>query len=161
MIGLIAIIRERAADASDPLPCHWITSDTEGFEYDVSYDFCYECAEFLIDEFVAEHPDDEGDIHLDGGFGTDHDSPPYCEFCGARLSGSLTKYGIDSELEHFEGHPPSSPDDWAAFLDAVEGLDEGDGDDRWIWIAQHVEAAERADLLVVLSARTEQLEARQ
>lgn len=184
--ALLDFIRERAAGAEERLPCHWIggAGDVKRFPYDGATDFCRECAESAIDEFYEANPDQRGEdddelaLFLDGGWNTEHDSPPYCEVCGDALDGSLTDYGVDQELEHFEEHPPriDYPTDWDLFANAAEGLD--DDDERWMWIAEHVAEAQaelvaraqreaelaaspgmadaRADLLATLTARAAQ-----
>lgn len=183
--ALLDFIRERAAGAEERLPCHWIggTGDVKRFPHDAAADFCRECAESEISDYYEAHPelaseDDERALFVDGGWGTEHDSPPYCEVCGDPLIGHLTEYGVEQELEHFEDHAPGLdyPMDWDSFANAVEGLD--DDDERWSWIAEHVADAQaelaaraqreaelaaalgmadaRADLLILLSARAAQ-----
>lgn len=180
---LLDFILERAAGALDPLPCHWIggAGEVHGFQYDAGSNFCCECAEALIELFYEAHPEldpDAEDLYLDGGWSTEHDSPPFCEECGTRLAGSLTNYGVDQELEHFEDYAPGYDhvESWAQFYEAL--CETSEDDQRWSWVAEHVakvkaegvelaarEAAlaaqpgmseARTDLLTVLSARTAQ-----
>lgn len=163
--ALLEFICERSTGARVRLPCHWIggTQDVKGFPYDAATDFCRECAESAIADFYEAHPDQRGDeddepaLFLDGGWGTEHDSPPYCEVCGDSLIGSLTEYGVDQELEHFEDHQPDLdyPDEWASFAEALVNLDEDD--ERWSWVAEHVAAAQAE--LVARAAKEAELTA--
>lgn len=148
--ALLEFVRERSAGTPERLPCHWIggTGDVKRFPYDGATDFCRECAEAAIAEFYEEHPDQRGDeddeptLFLDGGWNTEHDSPPYCEVCGDALDGSLTEYAVDQELEHFEEHPADLdyPGEWAVLANALENLD--DDDERWAWISEQVAEAQ-------------------
>ncbi|MFT3992509.1 MAG: hypothetical protein QM680_14000 [Luteolibacter sp.] len=84
---------------------HWIHGWDEG------QSFCRECAEKKIEELLAEKP--EADICLDGGWGIEGDSLEFCETCSRRLWNSLTQYGCESEVDHFEdnGFDPADDDD--------------------------------------------------
>jgi len=112
-------IAERAAGASLAVPCHWIhgANDLDELDCDEGTNFCCECAEAKIAEFVAAHPDLADEISLDGGWGTDHDSAPFCDTCGAKLLGSLTDYGARCELEHFEDYHPRHCEELVLDLD--------------------------------------------
>ncbi len=74
-------------------PEHWIHNADEGLSY------CYECCEKEVKRLLKENPD--GEYCVDGGWGTEGDSTPFCEICGKLLENSLTDYGCESELEHF------------------------------------------------------------
>lgn len=87
-------------------PCHWIDGDDTGEE------FCRRCALKEIRKRKAADP--SIDLHLGGGY-TDHDGPPYCSRCGVALEGSLTDYGVQSELEHFASYPSTSLDGYVAW----------------------------------------------
>lgn len=148
---LRAFIYEHAARASKKLPCHWFDGDF----HDASANYCWDCATKVVDEKYAEDPkrfeelyeacDDEEERHvaaIDGGGDTDHDSPPYCEKCGARLSGHLTEHGSDSELSALTSDAAPCFDDangWDDFETAVMNL--SDTDPRWKKIAKVVSAA--------------------
>jgi len=175
--AIVSFACERAATAPDPLPCHWIAgaSEYEGkdaFPYDAATDFCRDCAEAVIELFYEQHPeqhpeldefDDDGKpdedarvLWLDGGWRTEHDNPPYCEECGARLAASLTRHGVDQELEHFLDLYPlgwGTPNEWADFANAIDDLPLDDV--RWPRIAEIVAQAQRegAELAVREQAR--------
>lgn len=86
-------------------PEHWIGGDDE------SRSFCHECAEKEIANLEKAHPDEE--YILDGGWGCESDSQPFCETCGKALSASFTTYACESEIDHFEdsGFDIDSPED--------------------------------------------------
>lgn len=103
----------------DPLPCHWVACADED-----SVDYCREHALKRIEEIKAESPDREP--ILDGGWPSDHDSTPYCQYegCGALLDGALTSYGAEQEIDHFldYGFDPASDDDCRAMAEVVSTL---------------------------------------
>lgn len=121
-------IAERAEGASEALPCHWIhgANEVDDLGCDEGSDFCRECAEAKIAAYLEAHPDSDDEIGLDGGWGSDHDSQPRCDTCGAKLAGSLTDYGVDSEIEHFETYRPYECEGWEALGDAVDLLADHD-----------------------------------
>lgn len=116
-------IGRRSADAPERLSCHWFDGDF----HDAGENFCRACAEKLVDQKYASDPKrfaylyDECDTAeeryyaaIDGGWSTEHDSPPYCETCGETLGGTLTDYGVDEEVDALtDGAGPLSPHDWA------------------------------------------------
>lgn len=148
---LRAFIAAHAVGAVEPIRCYWFDGDF----HDAGLDYCRGCAEKVVDEKYAADPkrfeylygecEDAEERHraaIDGGFDIDHDSPPYCETCGVKLSGNLTDYGADQELEALtEQHPPSFDDveGWAALDHALVNVD--DDDPRWRKIAKVVDAA--------------------
>ena len=73
---------------------HWIHGYDEGLSY------CRECAEKKIAELLKEEP--KADYCLDGGWGSEGDSFAMCEGCQCDLDNSLTDYGCEYELEHWE-----------------------------------------------------------
>lgn len=148
---ILTYIHEQAAGASVPVPCHWITGDADGFDFDAGTDWCRECAEYVVADFMAENPDlDDDVIRLDGGWGTDHDCAPWCELCGCKLDGSLTNYGSQEELDHFEVYPPTDAESWDALSLALQNV--RDDAPCWTWIAEMVRAHARSALLSTMAA---------
>ncbi len=143
---LRAVIRERAAEASEALDCHWVSGDDE------APDYCLACCEKEVARVRADRvaagedaEEVEDEIRVGGGYRTDHDSPPHCCECGAKLDGSLTDYGSDEEIDAYIGKDRrllTSPDDWEALETALENL--FDNDPRWRAIAKVVDAASAA-----------------
>ena len=154
-------IHKRTAGAADPLDSHWFAGDAPGWTRDCGVNFCYPCAEAILDLFYEEHPelderDEDGELALDArpvcidGVGrTEHDSTPFCEECGALLDGSLTEYGVEQELEHFadpENYPGLRwPATWALIENAI--IDLPNDDRRWYdleKLVEHAKAEEQA-----------------
>lgn len=170
---LRAFIAAHAAGASERLNCYWFGADF----HDPGENFCRGCAEKLVGEKFASDPEKFARLYgecedaeeryreaIDGGWRTEHDSPPSCATCGAPLDGSLTDYGVDEELSALTGEcAPGFRDaeGWEYFDNAL--IDVSDDDPRWRKIARVVEAARkeeseampdvRATFLGVLSAR--------
>lgn len=94
-------------------PEYWIHGSDEGPS------FCYDCAQQKIGELLKENPDD--DICLGGGFINESDSSAFCDTCNAPLENSLTDYGVDCELGHFEETPLdlTSPSDCYYFYEMI------------------------------------------
>ncbi len=152
-------IAERAEGASEAIPCHWIHGANEYSDIgcDEGTDFCRPCAAIKIAEIVGAHP--EREVSLDGGWGSEHDTPPYCDTCGAKLQGSLTNYGVDQELEHFESYHPKHCESWAALQEAVDQLAK-DEDNRWAVVEKIITTTVRTSLIDVLTAWELEVEVR-
>lgn len=108
---------ERAADILRPSAetekvedCHWI-SDSDNYPED----YCYACASAIVAKGITDSV--HGDLAtVDGGWRAEHDSPPYCECCGARLDYSPTGYCTSEEIGHFF-------DFWNDYIPAGTALD--------------------------------------
>ena len=152
---LRSFIAAHAAGAAEKLACYWFDGDF----HDASDEFCRDCAEKLVDKKYAaarsafeelygecESDEERYSAAIDGGFDTDHDSRPYCETCRAKLSGHLTDYGADEEIEALTTDCAPDFDDaegWEALDDAIINL--SDDDPRWRRIAKVVDAAREAE----------------
>jgi hypothetical protein len=81
---------------------HWVHGADEGLSY------CYECCKKEVAALMEKEPD--GEYLVDGGWGSEGDSTPFCETCGAMLHNTLTMYGCATELAHFtdDGFNPES-----------------------------------------------------
>lgn len=150
-----AFIAEHASGSDEGQRCYWFDGDF----HDAGLDYCRECAEKLVDEKYAADPERFEYLYgecedaeeryraaIDGGFDIDHDSPPYCETCGTKLSGCLTDYGADQEFEALIEQRVLTPDDvecWAALDHALVNV--ADDDPRWRKIARVVDAARKSD----------------
>lgn len=167
---LRGFISERSAGAIAPVPCHWFGADF----HDAGEDFCRGCAEALVDEKYSADPRrfeelygecDDAEDRYDraiGGFGIEHDSRPYCDRCGAKLSGYLTDYGVDEEISALTGECAPGFDDvegWDALDHALTNV--SDDDPRWRRIAKLVAVArEEGRRLAELAAPPGMREAR-
>lgn len=150
-------IDEFAVGATETLACYWI------YGCDAGYNYCLDCCEAKVAEMKAKNP--KADVSVDGGWDTEHDSPPFCEPCGARLSGTLTDYGVDQEMDHFIEYWPKIDhhDSWAQLGEALADLDEED--ERWKVVRKMVRAAlqereRRAAVLAELAAQPGMTDAR-
>lgn len=145
-------ISNHAAGAAEKLACYWLSEDSGN-------NYCHDCIVKLADaepavEDAEDNDHDDDDDAIDGGFDIDHDSPPYCETCGATLSGHLTEYGVDQEIEALTG-------DCAPTFDDVEGWSKLDAalvnvsndDPRWRKITFVVEAARKGEQEAAEAAR--------
>jgi len=148
-------IAERASDAIERLSCYWFAGDF----CDAGADFCIDCARKLVDEKWADDPkrfvelyggcekvEERYSAAIDGGFDIDHDSPPRCRTCDAKLSGHLTDYAANEEIIALTGNCAPTFDDvecWAALDDAIANLSHDDP--RWKKIAKVVDAARSAE----------------
>lgn len=75
--------------------CHWI-SDSDNYPED----YCFDCATAIAERGVVDTV--HGDmVTVDGGWRSEHDSPPYCEGCGARLGYSPTDYCTGAEIDNY------------------------------------------------------------
>lgn len=133
------VIEQRAVGASAARSAYWFGGDF----HDASEDFCRPCACALVDARYAANPAgfaalygehqtaaDRQDAAIDGGWGGQHDSLPRCVTCGCKLEGTLTDYGVDTEIAHWLDHgAPTDPEEWDDLWRAVDGL--ADDDPRW------------------------------
>lgn len=82
------------AEKYEVVPEHWIHGYDEGFSY------CLECAEAKIVELLKEEP--KADYHLGGGSVMEGDTLARCDKCYRVLRNSLTHFGCEDELDHWE-----------------------------------------------------------
>jgi len=94
---------------------YWVHDADEGLSY------CHDCCEKEVKRLLKKNPD--GEYCVDGGWGTDGDSTPFCETCGKLLENTLTDYGCEAELDHFTmyGFDIESNDDRRAMSQVISG----------------------------------------
>lgn len=79
---------------------YWFDRRAEGANIDANY--CLKCAEAEAEKLRAAHPKVHPDWYRpDGGWTTDHDTPPFCEGCGARIDYTPTDECTNYEVDHF------------------------------------------------------------
>lgn len=83
-----------AAIADVPYP-HWLGGD----EADQGPSYCNDCAQKQVVAGNAEF--------VDGGWPQENDGCCHCEDCGRLLDYTLTDYGVQAEMEHFQGGIPA------------------------------------------------------
>lgn len=152
---LRAFIARHATGAKEELACYWFDNDL----HDAGEEFCRDCAEKLVDEKYAADPKRFEELYgecetdeeryraaIDGGFDIDHDSTPFCESCKEKLSGHLTEYGADQEIEALTTDcAPAfgSVEGWSDLDHAIVNM--SDDDPRWRKIASVVAAAQKQE----------------
>ena len=106
---------DEGASRVPSVPEYWAHNSDEGLSY------CYECCEKEVKRLLKEDP--EGEYCVDGGWGIEGDSTPFCEICGKLLENTLTAYGCEAELEHFleHGFDPKSDDACRAMSEVIGG----------------------------------------
>jgi hypothetical protein len=87
---------------------HWITLP-DGSSYYGSHgaEWCRDCARPMIRHLRRKDRRHRRDYVLDGGWCSEHETPPHCAGCGVKLECTLTSYGALEELDHFRDNPPS------------------------------------------------------
>jgi hypothetical protein len=89
----LEVLFNAGAARVEEAPEHWIHGDDEGTSY------CPECAAKKLAELLVAEPD--ADYCVDGGWGVEGDTTPFCETCGKRLSNSFTNYACEEEVDHY------------------------------------------------------------
>lgn len=92
-------IFSEVAECVDEWPEHWIGGNNN---QDCCDSFCFECAEKEVKKLSKKFPDEE--FIVDGGWGTEGDSTPFCETCKKRLENEFTTTACEEEIEHFLQH---------------------------------------------------------
>lgn len=100
-------------DALRPIACqarvedaYWITTPDGEYLSNNGNEWCRDCGSAKV-KHLRRHDRRHADAYiLDGGWVSEHESPPMCAGCGVKLRATLLIYGGISELDHFRGHPP-------------------------------------------------------
>jgi hypothetical protein len=78
---------------------HWVHGGDE------AADWCYDCCKAMVRHLRKKDKKNRKEYCVDGGWsGGESDNTPFCAGCGKMLAYSLTKYGMDSEFDHFLNH---------------------------------------------------------
>jgi len=104
---------------------YWITDPDCGMHINENGgDWCYLCGSVTVLQLQALDAERRDEYTLDGGWRSEHDTPPMCAGCGAKIDGALLLYGAVYELEHFREHPPKSgsADDCYAICEMLAAL---------------------------------------
>jgi hypothetical protein len=111
--------RAEGATLEDPKPAHWIHGANEfehdELEYTEADKFCFDCCKIVVKRTRRKHGSKSKRVGLcvNGGWSIEHDSQPFCELCGCRLSFIATDYFCEQEIEHWLLYgPPHSPNEW-------------------------------------------------
>lgn len=158
-------INEHARGATDPIPCHWVhgANEIDGAGCSESDDFCRECCQAKVDEIYREHPEEaeSAGVCVDGGWDQEHDNPPRCTACDARLRGRLTNYGSVQELNELTTDCAPGAfhvESWSELELAVENLASDHPWWRYVaWVVENAKVEElatmRSGLLGVMDGR--------
>ena len=94
-------------------PEYWVHGADEGESY------CHKCCEKKVKGLLKKDPG--GEYCVDGGWGVEGDSTPFCETCGKLLENTLTEAGAETEVDHFleYGFDPESDDDRRAMSEVI------------------------------------------
>jgi hypothetical protein len=114
MSEMMELIKARP-DLPTPKELCWLekADDCEDEEDYDEEDYCPECAEKSVQE--------GWDINYSMGM-AEADGTKICGKCDSLLSITLTDYGVESELEHFEMYGIHTPRDWAVLLMIMESV---------------------------------------
>lgn len=86
---------------------YWIATPGGGqYESMDGSDWCRECGMAKVRHLRKHDRKHANEYILDGGWVSEHDTPPMCVHCGVKLEASLLAYGGVYELEHFRDNPP-------------------------------------------------------
>ncbi len=69
------------------------------------FNYCEKC---IDDAVLSRIGEGFPDAIRDGGWTTEHDTPPFCEWCEAKIRYNPTDECSYSELEHFKTYPPDA-----------------------------------------------------
>lgn len=85
---------------------YWIVTPDGEYLSDNGNEWCYDCGSAKVRN-LRKHDRKRADEYiLDGGWVSEHDTPPMCAHCGVKLRASLLFYGGTYELDHFRENPP-------------------------------------------------------
>lgn len=88
----------KLADFGELADLYWIRFGGEGEHY--CYDCCKKEVEKINKEYISKG--EEPEAMIDGGWGSiEEDGCTFCNGCEVRLETSLTRYGVESEVDHF------------------------------------------------------------
>lgn len=112
LLGFCSKFLYKLANFEELEDLHWV-----GGGHGDGESYCYDCCEKEVDkinkELIAKGEivvDEDGDgeiLHdegafIDGGWGgMEEDGCAFCDKCNNRLEASLTRYGVESEVDHF------------------------------------------------------------
>lgn len=85
---------------------YWIATPDGEYLSNNGNEWCYDCGTAKVKN-LRKHDRKRADEYLlDGGWVSEHETPPMCAHCGVKLRASLLVYGGLYELDHFRDNPP-------------------------------------------------------
>lgn len=102
-------------------PEYWVHGDcSDGSRYDTCGEsFCYKCCEKQVAELQRDDPG--GTYSIDGGWGSEGDSRPFCETCGVPLEYDPTQYAVEEIVSGLQAEGLVCPEDYADLILATQG----------------------------------------
>ena len=85
---------------------HWIVTPEGEYVSNNGNEWCFDCGSAKLKNLRKNDRKNADGYILDGGWVSEHDTPPMCAHCGVKLSASLTTCGGIYELDHFRDNPP-------------------------------------------------------
>lgn len=119
----ISALRPLAARA-EVRDAYWISTPDGELLSDNGNEWCREHGMAKVRNLRRRDRRRRDDYILDGGWVSEHDTPPRCAHCGVRLRASLLSCGVMEEVDFFQEHPPrpGNADDAYALVEVLEGL---------------------------------------
>lgn len=102
---LIDALRPLASQAKVE-DAHWIVTPDGEYISNNGNEWCYRCGSAKVRNLRKRNPKRADEYLLDGGWVSEHDTPPHCAHCGVKLRAHLLIYGGIYELDHFRDNPP-------------------------------------------------------
>lgn len=85
---------------------HWIATPDGEYLTNDGNEWCYDCGMAKVKNLRKRDRKRADEYILDGGWVSEHETPPHCAHCGVKLRASLLIYGGIYELDHFRDNPP-------------------------------------------------------
>lgn len=129
----LIIALEPLARSAEVRNAYWISTPDGEYLSNNGNEWCRTCGLYMVRHLKRQDRKRRDDYLLDGGWTSEHDTPPACAHCGVRLKAHLTIHGAAYELDHFRESPPQPgcPDDAYSFVEilyAVEYVSEEDAE---------------------------------
>ncbi len=151
--NVCAYIEHRSAGVEAGDFAYWIHGSNEKFPEPIGCDegtnFCQDCCQDKVDEIEERFPDIAERIGLcvDGGWGTDHDSRPYCHNCGTRLDGNPTSHCVSEEIDALTTYAMPTrggdPRMWESLRWVLDSVDDEDQQARIGRVVRRTQRAQR------------------
>lgn len=102
---LIDTLRPLSAKA-DVKYGYWITTPDGEYLSNNGNQWCRACGMAKVKNLRKRDRKRADEYRLDGGWVSEHDTPPMCNHCGVKLSATLLIHAGLYELDHFRENPP-------------------------------------------------------
>lgn len=96
----ISLLAKKAKDSE----MHWICTPNGEYETNSGNDWCRTCGYYVFKHLRRKDHRRRGEYFFDGGWRTESDGHRFCAHCGCWLRVSLTRYGIEEEIDHYRNN---------------------------------------------------------